>query len=186
MIFRLFRRTPRPDTIAGLYGVIVAQARRPTFYRDYGVPDTVNGRFELVVLHLFLVLRRLAQETALPREIGQALFDYFCGDMDANLREMGVGDLAVPKTMRRIGEAFYDRQAAYGSGLTASGDRGLAATLARNIWGDETASLAGLTRLVAYVRLLEQELAGQDAEAVSQGTIAFPDPAAVLESACES
>ena len=66
MIFPLFRRKPRgPDTISTLYGMIVAQARLPTFYRDYAVADTVNGRFDLIVLHLAMVLDRLAQDAAL-------------------------------------------------------------------------------------------------------------------------
>ena len=112
MIFPLFRRRVRPDTISTLYGTIVAQARLPCFYREYGVPDTVNGRFDLLVLHLALVLDRLADESQL-RELGQALFDHFCSDMDRNLREMGIGDLSVPKHMQRVGEAFYGRARAY-------------------------------------------------------------------------
>src|SRR5215813_6830722 len=97
MIFHLFRRAPRGDTIASLYGTIVAQARSVAFYQSYGVPDTVNGRFEMIVLHAVLLLRRLKAEPELARQLGQGIFDRFCQDMDANLREMGVGDLAVPR-----------------------------------------------------------------------------------------
>src|SRR3990172_4805977 len=107
MIFRLFRHTPRDDSIAALYGTIVAQARAPAFYRNYGVPDTINGRFEMITLHTILLLDRLEGEPDAIRGLGQELFDAFCRDMDANLREMGVGDLAVPRKMRGIGEAFY-------------------------------------------------------------------------------
>src|SRR5262245_14657948 len=106
MIFRLFHPTPSLDRIASLYGTIVAQARAEAFYRDFGVPDTVSGRFEMVVLHLVVVLRRLEAEPD-SRELGQGLFDRFCSDMDANLREIGIGDLKVPQEMRRMGEAFY-------------------------------------------------------------------------------
>ena len=117
MIFPLFRREPRgPDTISTLYGMIVAQARLPCFYRDYAVADTVNGRFDLIVLHLALVLDRLAQDPAL-QSLGQGIFDRFCQDMDHNLREMGIGDLKVPKEMRRMGEAFYGRSQAYRAAL---------------------------------------------------------------------
>jgi len=108
MKFPLFRRRARPDTISSLYGTIVAQARLPCFYREYEVPDTVNGRFDLLILHVTLVLERLADDPQL-RELGQGLFDHFCTDMDQNLREMGVGDLSVPRHMRRVGEAFYGR-----------------------------------------------------------------------------
>ena len=113
-----FRRDPR-DTIGILYGAIVAQAKLPAFYLDYGVPDTVNGRFDMIVLHAALVLRRLSSEPAPARAVGQAIFARFCRDMDHSLREMGVGDLAVPKQMQRVAEAFYGRARAYEAALTA-------------------------------------------------------------------
>jgi cytochrome b pre-mRNA-processing protein 3 len=119
MILKLFRRTPRDDSIARLYGTIVAQARAPAFYQLYGVPDTVNGRLEMIMLHTVLFLRRLEGEAGPIRQFGQSLFDQFCRDMDGNMREMGVGDLAVPRRMRQIGEAFYGRQAAYRTALDA-------------------------------------------------------------------
>jgi len=123
MIFPLFRRQLRgPDTISTLYGMIVAQARLPCFYRDYAVADTVNGRFDLLVLHLAVVLDRLAQEPAF-QGLGQGVFDRFCQDMDHNLREMGIGDLKVPKEMRRIGEAFYGRSQAYRTAWAAADDQ---------------------------------------------------------------
>ena len=104
--------------------MIVAQARLPCFYRDYAVADTVNGRFDLIVLHLALVLDRLAQDPAL-RSLGQGVFDQFCQDMDHNLREMGIGDLKVPKEMQRMGEAFYGRAQAYRAALAAADDQAL-------------------------------------------------------------
>src|SRR5665213_177428 len=111
MMFPLFRRNAQATTISTLYGMIVAQARLPCFYRDYAVADTVNGRFDLIVLHLALVLDRLT-ENGRQHEAGQGLFDRFCRDMDDNLREMGISDLKVPNEMRRIGEAFYGRSRA--------------------------------------------------------------------------
>ena len=125
--FRKPRLAPR-GTIEAIYGMIVTQAREPLFYRDLGVPDTVNGRFDLLLLHLWMVLRHLAAMPA-GAELSQALFDHFCADMDANLREMAVGDLTVPKKMQALGEAFYGRAAAYdmaltdGSGSAGAGDR---------------------------------------------------------------
>ena len=110
---------PPRGTIEAIYGMIVTQAREPLFYRDLGVPDTVNGRFDLLVLHLWMVLRRLRPIEG-GADLSQALFDRFCDDMDDNLREMGVGDLTVPKRMQAFGEAFYGRAAAYDLAL----DRG--------------------------------------------------------------
>src|ERR1700751_3828234 len=118
-------------TIEGIYGMIVTRAREPLFYRDLGVPDTVNGRFDLLLMHLWLVLRRL-KSVGSGTALSQALFDHFCADMDDNLREMGVGDLTVPKRMQAFGEAFYGRTAAYDLALTDS-DEALAQSLCKNI-----------------------------------------------------
>lgn len=175
MIWPLFRRTQRPDTISTLYGTIVAQARLACFYRDYAVADTVNGRFDLLLLHLALVLHRLGED-ARGRAIGQELFDCFCRDMDHNLREMGVGDLAVPKEMRRIGEAFYGRAKAYGGALEGSGDD-LARVIARNVYGGAETASAG--RLAAYMREAVRGLRAQDMATLAGGDVRFPDPATV-------
>jgi cytochrome b pre-mRNA-processing protein 3 len=171
MIFPLLRRPARPDTISTLYGMIVAQARSPQFYRDYGVPDTVNGRFELIVLHLVLVLARLAG-TEGSRAFGQGLFDAFCRDMDDNLREMGVGDLAVPKEMRRMGEAFYGRWRAYETAIAEADDKALAAALERNIYGGPSEQAP---RLAGYVREAVGKLKALDEVALAAGVVVFPE-----------
>jgi cytochrome b pre-mRNA-processing protein 3 len=178
MILPLFRRGARPDTISALYGTIVAQARLPCFYQDYSVPDTVNGRFDVIVLHLILVLERLAADAAL-RDFGQGLFDAFCADMDHNLREMGVGDLAVPKKMRAFGEAFYGRAAAYREALADANEETLVLALRRNVYGGGIDAGAAPARLAAYMRKAAGDLAEQDSAALGAGTLHFPDPAAV-------
>jgi cytochrome b pre-mRNA-processing protein 3 len=182
MIWPLSRRAKRPDTISILYGMIVAQARLPCFYRDYAVADTVNGRFDLIVLHLTLVIERLAAESAL-REVGQGLFDRFCRDMDDNLREMGVGDLKVPKEMRRIGDAFYGRSEAYRTALKADDPGTLAEVIARNVYGVPLAGQAAPRRLAAYIREAAAELAAQDAAQIASATLRFPDPGLVAVAA---
>jgi cytochrome b pre-mRNA-processing protein 3 len=182
MIWPLLRRDKRPDTISTLYGTIVAQARLPCFYRDYAVSDTVNGRFDLLVLHLTVVLERLAAESAL-RELGQALFDRFCRDMDDNLREMGIGDLKVPKEMRRIGDAFYGRTEAYRAALQADRVEALAEAIARNVYGAALGDQAAPRRLAAYIREAVVDVTAQDAAAFAAGVIRFPNPAAVASAA---
>jgi cytochrome b pre-mRNA-processing protein 3 len=177
MIFPLFRRIARSDTISTLYGTIVAQARLPCFYRDYAVADTINGRFDLLVLHLGLVLGRL--EEAGLRELGQAVFDQFCQDMDHNLREIGVGDLSVPKEMQRIGEAFYGRTQAYRSALASDGQGVLVAVVMRNIYDGTPALLAAAGRLAAYMREAVRDLNGQTPAALQTGALHLPDPAAI-------
>jgi cytochrome b pre-mRNA-processing protein 3 len=170
-----FRRRRQEQKIDALYGAIVAQARRPAFYVEYGVADTVTGRFDMIVLHLALVLRRLREAPESERPLGQGLFDAFCNDLDGNLREMGVGDLKVPKEMRRFGEAFYGRAAAYDRALAAIDPAELAATLARNVFAQ--AEHPDAVRLAAYVREAERALASP--AWMTQGQIPFPDPAAV-------
>jgi cytochrome b pre-mRNA-processing protein 3 len=137
------------------------------------VPDTVNGRFDMVLLHLWMVLRRLR-----PIEGGaglsQALFDHFCGDMDDNLREMGVGDLTVPKRMQKFGEAFYGRVAAYDLALNA-GAKPLAQALCKNIL--DGGDIEHARRLAAYVNAAVAALAGQDDASVGNGSWRFPSPA---------
>ena len=169
----LFRRSARKNTISSLYGTIVAQARLPCFYREYGVPDTVDGRFDLLVLHLTVVLDRLADDPAL-RARGQALFDRFCQDMDHNLREMGVGDLSVPKEMQRIGEAFYGRSQAYRAALAEPGDDALVKIVMKNIYGG-TAS-ADPAQLTAYMRESAQEVRAQQRAQFLAGELHLPEP----------
>ena len=177
MIFPLFRRSQRRDTISGLYGTIVAQARMPSFYRDWAVPDTLNGRFELIVLHLALLLDRLAKDPAL-RHLGQAVFGRFCQDMDHNLREMGVSDLAVPTEMRRMGEAFYGRAQAYRAALAAMDDGTLAEVLARDIYG-VAGPVPAAARLAAYMREAVRDLEAQDSTRLAAGSLHFPEQAKV-------
>jgi len=142
--FRKSRIASR-GTIETIYGMIVTQTREPVFYRDMAVPDTVDGRFDLLILHLWMVLRRLKVLDG-GVELSQALFDRFCADMDDNLREMGVGDLTVPKRMQAFGEAFYGRTAAYDLAL-AGGEEPLAQALCKNILnGQGIESARGLAR----------------------------------------
>jgi cytochrome b pre-mRNA-processing protein 3 len=197
MILQLFRSISPGPNIRDLYGAIVAQARKPAFYRSYGVPDMVEGRFDLIVLHLVLVLGQSGppvgqdgrQADGAGRAIGQKLFDAFCRDLDDNLREMGVGDLTVPKRMRGFAEAFYGRQAAYLAALESPDPRELENALARNIFdeakaGDEPgygAVQIGALRLAAYVRAAISQFEARDQFEAElwRGQVIFPDPEAI-------
>ena len=174
MALTLFRRRPRANTIPALYGAIVAQARAPGFYADFDVPDTVEGRFDMIVLHLSLLVRRLRSEPEELRALGQQVFDAFCIDMDHNLREMGVGDVGVPRRMRAFGEAFYGRAAIYDRALDQSGETELAAALARNVFRRAEAEQFQAARLAAYVRAAERCLTEQRPVALAAGEMWFP------------
>ena len=175
MISLPFRRNRRDPTIDALYGMIVAQARSASFYRGYGVPDTVAGRLDMLVLHLVLVLRRLAGEPGGAARIGQQVFDRFCRDIDDNFREMGVGDLAVPKEMRRVAEAFYGRSKAYESAFASESVDALAAVVARNVFGVAEPAL-GARRLAAYIFEAAGRLGDQQTAALVRGELDFPNP----------
>lgn len=158
-----------------LYAIVVEQARQTAFYAAGGVPDTMEGRFDMIVLHLCLVLRRLRGEDGALMRAGQAVFNAFCADMDGNLREMGVGDLAVPKRMKKFGEAFYGRAAAYDEALNAQGDAALRAALVRNVFGDSDAA-DHADVLARYVRKVDRQLAVLPRETLAASKWHFPVP----------
>src|SRR5215208_769419 len=137
MLNRLFK--PRPAQLAGraLYLRAVEQARAPELYATLGAPDTVEGRFELYSLHVYLLLERLKAQGPHAAETGQALFDAYVKSLDDALREMGVGDLSVGKKMRRLGEAFYGRVKSFEAAFADLPDRtGLEALLTRTVFAD--------------------------------------------------
>ena len=177
MIFSLFPGNRQDTTIRALYGTIVAQARTPFFYRGYDVPDTVNGRFDMIVLHLALFLDRMEAGTEPMRELGQKIFDLFCREMDGHFREAGVSDLKVPKEMQQMAEAFYGRRSVYREALAAPDQEALEAALTRNVYLERPNAKAGAARLAAYVRAASQSLARENG--LEKGQLAWPDPGAI-------
>lgn len=161
-----------------LYVNLAVQSRQPGFYLDFGVPDTLDGRFDLLALHLFLVLRRLSglQTSPEAKEVSQQLFDVMFGDMDQSLREMGVGDLSVGKKIRSMSEAFYGRVAAYEKGLQAEDDKVLLAALERNLFRGRTPEAEKLQNLANYVRSAAGALERQEEADLLRGELSFPPP----------
>lgn len=175
-MFGPFRRPSESDAIAArLYGAIVAQARSPALYSDFGVPDTVDGRFEMVVLHLVLVLERLRSGDSAEEALAQPVFDLWCVDMDRSLRELGVGDLGVPKRMKDMTQRFYGRAAAYRAALAAGDEVGLADAIARNVFGKDA---PGAASLAGYALAATAALAAMPAGALAgEAPPRFPEPA---------
>ena len=162
-----------------LYSAAVAQARNPAFYVECRVPDTLDGRFDMIVLHLFLLIRRLRREGEAGAALAQALFDTTFDDMDRSVREMGVGDLGVGRRVKAMARAFYGRAEAYERALAAAGSEPLAAALARNLFGGAAAAAEeedALDALAGYVRAAEDALAGQPAARLLAGEACFPAP----------
>lgn len=156
-----------------LYGAAVAAARQPWFYRDLGVPDTLDGRFDLVGLHAFLVIRRLAALPPPGPDVAQAVFDAMFSDMDTNLREMGVSDLAVGKRVKTMWEAFHGRSAAYESALGVD-DAALADALLRNVWRGAQPPGDAPQHLARLVRRHVAALAAMPNDALLAGRLTFP------------
>lgn len=171
MILSLFRKNTATAPVYAVYSAIVAQSRQPRFYADWLVPDTVTGRFDMISLHMALLFRRLRAETGEQKEFSQAVFDLFFKDMDRSLREMGVGDLGVPKRIQKMGNIFFGLLAAMNEPMDRSDQAGLEAVLSRNVFdgatGDHVAALA------AYLMAEDRALATQPVDAITGGTLSF-------------
>ncbi|MDO8606134.1 MAG: ubiquinol-cytochrome C chaperone family protein [Phaeospirillum sp.] len=175
---RMQERRRREQGAHALYTAIIEQSRLPIFYMKAAVPDTLDGRFDLIVLHAFMVMRRLGlvseARVGEARALSQALFDLMFDDMDQNLRELGVGDMSVGKKVKQMAQAFYGRVAAYEDGLNAD-DAALREALLRNLYGTLGAAVAPsvLAAMAAYLRRQVTELVGQDEAAVLGGLAVF-------------
>lgn len=171
MIMSLFRKDPAIDAGEALYASAVEQARSEPLYVEIGVPDTVEGRFEMITLHVYLVLRCLKGEEPGAKKVGQKLFDAMFQNMDDSLRELGVGDLSVGKKIRKLAENFYGRVAAYEDALQGAGDD-LAQSLGRNVFLDPEAR--GARRLAQYVKNAATAIEGQPVARIVGGIVQFP------------
>jgi cytochrome b pre-mRNA-processing protein 3 len=189
LLERLFGRSSRRRRkfqAAEAYVALVDAARRPAFYTDVGVPDTTEGRYELVMLHAFLILDRLQWHSEAPQEasegytridaatgesseFAQNLFDHMFADMDYSLREMGVGDLGVGKRVRRMAEAFYGRALNYQRALDGEDDEALKLALRRNLFNaveaPSDAKLASMAQYLKEARRRLRDLSTQDIQA---------------------
>jgi cytochrome b pre-mRNA-processing protein 3 len=176
----LFRSASVREAAALAYSRVVEQARQPGFFLGCGVPDTLDGRFELICLHAFLYLHRLKREHRQAAPLGQRFFDTMFADFDRSLREMGTGDLSVGRQIKRMAEAFYGRVAAYEQGL-AGDDAVLLAALARNLFGTAPPTPARLEAMADYVRREAARLSRQGAAELLAGHLSFGDPPPLTE-----
>jgi cytochrome b pre-mRNA-processing protein 3 len=172
-LFSLFRERPERTVALALYGAIVAQSRRPDYYSLWGVPDTLDGRFDLLVLHASLAMRRLKAAGGTAAKVSQALFDIMFEDLDHSLREMGVGDITVPKRIKEMGEAFYGRAVAYDAALSQADTAALKEALVRNIY--RGTSHPGVPMLAAYTQRAYAHMQGQKIEDLCDGRVQFPE-----------
>src|SRR5437016_10198251 len=174
-MFSLFRRKPLQLAAELAYRRIVEQARQPGFFSASGVPDTLDGRFELICLHAFLFLHRLKREAPPASQLGQRLFDAMFADFDRSLREMGTGDLSVGRQVKRMAQAFFGRIDAYERGLS-EGDGVLKPALARNLFGTRQPGEPELAAVARYLRREAARLRERPLAELLAGEISFGDP----------
>lgn len=186
MFFGLFGNRFDDDTFA-LYRAIVTEARHTEFYLHYGVPDTVSARFDMIVLHMAVLLHRLhaedVPEPTLPRrrrpptphERGQDLIDLFFTDMDRSLREMGIGDVAIPKRIKKLAAAWNGRFRAYDTALATDDRAAFEAAIRRNVLTD-VGEIGRADALADHLRLVSAALAGQPIGDVMRGSFVWPAP----------
>jgi len=154
----------------------MAQARHPAFYADLFVPDTLDGRFDMLVLHAFLVFHRLKGEAPPADELAQKVFDEMFMDLDHTIREMGVGDISVGKRIKKMASAFYGRAQAYDKAVTAGDSDLLADALARNLFPDGGAPPEPITHLSQYVLAAAAALRAQPAEDFVAARFSYVEP----------
>jgi cytochrome b pre-mRNA-processing protein 3 len=175
MVLSLFRKKAATEPVFVVYRAIVAQSRQPHFYAEWGVPDTVTGRFDMISLHLALLFRRLRAETGPAKVFSQAVFDLFFKDMDRSLREMGAGDLAVPKKIKKMGNLFFGLLASLNEALEGGDVEAVAVVLRRNIY--DQAADAPARHLAEYLIAESAVLAAQPAEEIIAGHIVMGEAA---------
>lgn len=175
---RFSSRAPQRRAGLSLYEAIVAQARSEPFYRDYGVPDTVNGRFEMIVLHVVLVVARLQAEGEEGQELARAMLEAFVADVDDACRRLGIGDMGVPRHVKKATAAVLQRGATYRAAMAAprSADADpLADAIGEHAWGEAVPSDPASRRALAdYVRRTVASLDAQPGAPITAGTVTFP------------
>lgn len=170
----MFSRSTSPRRVAAvLYSEVVAVARAPAFYAELDVPDTIEGRYEMIVLHVVLLLRRLRGPGANQKRLAQALVDFMAADLDRSIRELGVGDMSVGKFMKRLGQGLYGRAAAYDGALDNSDAAALEEAILRNIFDGYDPGDRILATFARYVQTQNDHLAGLSIEPITAGHIDF-------------
>ena len=165
-------RNPLEPVARRLYFALVEQSRTPAFYTDFGVPDTVDGRFEMLAMHAYLIMRRLKGEGEQADGLAQSVFDLMAGDLDRSLRDIGVSDLRVGKKVKELVSLFYGRVHAYDKGLSEGGDS-LREALAGNLYSTVEVTDEVLDWMVAYIQRQEKTLATQSLGTLLEGKASF-------------
>lgn len=178
MILNLLRRKSRVNEAITLivYEKIVAAARQKRFYAEFFVPDTPIGRYEMLSLHVFLLMHRLKSEDTALKGLTQDIAEEFFKDVDHSLRELGIGDTGVPKRMKKLARMYYGRVLSYAEALDNNDAAALAAALSRNVRPDlaeEGKVWDGSTGLAQYTMQVRDHLADLPDSRFLEGSFEF-------------
>ena len=172
-LFDRFREARRASDVSNsLYVQAVEQARSPAFFTQYGVPDTVDGRFDLIILHIMLLIRRLRGNGKAAAEMSQSVLNHMFSDMDRNLREMGVGDLSVGKQVKKMAKAFYGRSEVWEEGMDA-GRAQLMSAFEETVYRSVEQSPEQVSSLADYTLAIDEVLKAHDTDHMLAGEISF-------------
>lgn len=173
MLTSIARRATRKRNAQNLYGSIVTLSRAPALYTDFNVPDTLECRFEILVLHMFVYLERLSgTDSQEERALAQEIVDRFFADMDATSRELGVGDMAVPKKMRSVAAVFAERMAAYRETVKDQARKALSDELRQNIFTEAEQAADRADKLARYIVCLRRDCSKLSVEELMSDGIA--------------
>ncbi len=176
----IFQSPYSNNAATGLYVTIIQQSRLPIFYQEFEVADTIDGRFDMVALHTYMVLRTLRRDPEETKELSQAVFDIMFADMDQNLRELSIGDTGVGKRMTKMVEGFYGRMAAYDLTLNMKDEDQKTAEMQkvvlRNIYRKTLMSDESVSEMSTYIIQQMQDLEQQDLSVIIEGNISFTSP----------
>ena len=167
---------PYEEAAFSLYGLIVAQARQPYFYRELKVTDSVEGRYDMIIIHAFLLFHRLKNENGEARELGQVVFDTMFKDLDQSLREMGVGDMGVGRRIKKMAASFYGRLTAYDKALEEEDNGVLEQVIARNVFNKTEPDRRVLEHLGQYMRNNVEQLKSMSVDSIRTGNLSFVSP----------
>ena len=174
MVFGLFRKKNNNQAIVDRqYSTLTAAARMPQFYESMNVPDTVMGRFEMLSLVMILFFRRTRSSGTSGQEIAQEIVDAFFQDIDHSIRELGIGDVGVPKRMKKLAGMFYGRLEVYSAAMDAGDRVALAAALNRNIH-PQAVTVHDMTALAGWMFDAEADLSAQSEEQIATGSATLP------------
>ena len=172
-MFKMFKKSANDELAHKLYVEVVTQARQPAFYTELGVPDTPDGRFDMVLVHAYLLFRRMKDDHDQTNELSQAVFDLMFADMDQNLREMGLGDIGVSHRIKGMIKAFYGRVTVYDEGVAEDGDSRLKEALKRNLYRKSEPTDDQVSRMARYIYEGIDTLSAQENSEILKGLVQF-------------